>query len=244
MRLVNRDNQEKLYLQLAGIIEACIARGDFAVGAQLPTEEEFCRQQGVSKAVVRAAMQELARKGYIRKIAGKGTFVQKPPSSGGVWLSLKLTENILDYGVAWDTEVVQKMSTLPPSDLREFFAMEDGAQVLKIIRVRSIGGTPVLLETAYVSQSICPGLAMEDLRASSLIEGIVETFGVPITRCADSVEATRLERREAELLNMKENDPALLLDRILYTSNDRVAAFVRALSVSTRHRITFESVRA
>jgi hypothetical protein len=36
----------------------------------------------------------------------------------------------------------------------------------------------------------------------------------------------------------------LLTDRILYTTNNRVAAFIRIISVSEDNRITFESVRS
>lgn len=244
MKIVDRQNPQKLYLQLVRILQESIERGELAVGNRLPTEEEICRQQGISKAVVRAATQELARKGLVRKIAGKGTFVQKPVSADGVRLWLKITENMLDYGVAWETEVIQKMSTVPPSDLKEFFGAESGNQVFKVIRIRKIKDEPVMLETSYVSQDLCPGLALEDLRSSSLIEIIHKKYSIPLTRCADSIEITTLEKREASLLKKKEDDSALLADRILYTTNDRVVAFIRYISIATHHRLTYESIRA
>ncbi|MBZ0254806.1 GntR family transcriptional regulator, partial [bacterium] len=107
MKIVDRQNPRKLYLQLFDVLLTAMESGELSVGSQLPTEDQLCVQQGVSKAVVRSAMQELARKGYIRKIPGKGTFVETPPSKQGVWLSTLVTENMLDYGTQWDTEVVQ-----------------------------------------------------------------------------------------------------------------------------------------
>lgn len=243
MKIVDRQNPRKLYLQLVDIFRQMIDSGERQVGDQLPTEDQICAQQGVSKAVVRAAMQELARKGYIRKIAGKGTFVEKPPQSAGIWLASKIQENILDFGVAWQTEVVQKMLSVAPADLTELFTSEKGHQVFKVIRLRYLDGQPAVLDTAYVSHDLCPGLPLEDLRANSLIEMIDQKYGIPIIRCADSLEVTTLEEREAELLGQETGDTALLADRILYTTNNRVVAFLRLISVSTQHRITFEAVR-
>jgi GntR family transcriptional regulator len=158
MRIVDRKNPRKLYLQLFDILKDTIDRGELAAGKQLPTEDQLCSRQGVSKAVVRAAMLELARKGYIRRIPGKGTFVELPAHTQGVWLSTQLTENLLDFGIAWETEVAQKMLSVAPSDLSELFLHETGHQVFKIMRIRFIQEHPVVLETAYVSHDLCPGL--------------------------------------------------------------------------------------
>jgi GntR family transcriptional regulator len=224
-------------------VKTAIEQSEIQIGSQLPTEEEMCKQQGVSKAVVRSAMQELTRIGYVQKIPGKGTFVLKPAAAQGARLVLKLTENILDYGVNWTTEVVQKMSTVPPSDMTNFFKLETANQIFQITRIRHIKEEPVLLESAYISNDLCPGLAIEDLRTASLLDIIYNKYSVPFTRCADSIEVTKLEKRESDLLRKDEDDQALLHDRILYTTNDRVVAFIRNLCISKYHRITFESQR-
>lgn len=244
MRIVDRDNPRKLYLQMVDILREAIENGELGVGDQVPTEDQLCKAQGVSKAVIRNAMQDLARRGFIRKIAGKGTFVEKPVEDKGVWLSTRLTENLLDFGMEWDTEVVQKMLSVAPSDISELFALETGHQVFKVIRVRSLEGEPAVLDTQFVSHDLCPGLPLEDLRTNSMVTILSEKYGIPIIRCADSLEVTNLDAREADLLNRDEGSPALLADRILYTSNNRVVAFIRVLNVSTSHRITFESVRS
>lgn len=243
MKIVDRQNPRKLYLQLLDVLLSAMESGELSVGSQLPTEDHLCIQQGVSKAVVRTAMQELARKGYIRKIPGKGTFVETPPSKQGVWLSTLITENMLDYGTQWDTEVVQKMLTISPSDLTDLFAQETGHQVFKVLRLRSIDGEPVALELAYVSHDLCPGLPLEDLRGQSLIDIITQKYGIPIVRAADSYEVTTVDERESQLLQKDHGDHVLLADRILYTSNNRVVGFMRTINASTKHRITVESVR-
>lgn len=244
MRIIDRKNPKKLYLQLVDVIQRAIESSELAVNEQLPTEDALCEQQGVSKAVVRAAMQELARMGYIEKIPGKGTFVRKPVVTDGVWLWVELNERFLDFGLDWSTEVLQKMLSVAPTELMELFSMETGHQVFKISRLRSIKEEPVALETAYITHDLCPGIPLEDLRACSLFELITKRHGLAIIRSADSIGLTTLDRREAGLLKKREGETALLMDRILYTMGNRVVAFIRVLVTSDDHRITYQSVRS
>ncbi len=243
MRLVDRNNPQKLYLQLAHSITEAIERAEWAVGDKLPIERDLCTQHGVSLAVVRAAMQELARAGLIEKSPGKGTFVRRKARRNEITLSTTLTEMLLDFGIEWKTDVTQKMACVPPTDLAELFSQESSPEVFKVTRLRSVEDTPLLLDTAYVSNDLCPGLAFEDLRRASLFDLLQERFQVPVLRIADSLEVTTLEEREARLLKREIGQSALLLDRIAYTVSDRVVAFIRAVAITDKHRITFQSRR-
>jgi GntR family transcriptional regulator, transcriptional repressor for pyruvate dehydrogenase complex len=57
-------------------LEALIAKSP--PGHQLPTEAELCREFGVSRTSVRAAIQRLAERGYLSVEVGRGTFVRVP----------------------------------------------------------------------------------------------------------------------------------------------------------------------
>ena len=51
----NRENLQKLYVQLCDIIKRKIEGKEWGVGLQIPTEDELCRAYEVSRATVRAA---------------------------------------------------------------------------------------------------------------------------------------------------------------------------------------------
>ena len=244
MRLVDRDNPRKLYLQLCDALTEAIERGEWNVGDRLPVERDLCRQHGVSLAVVRAAMQEMAKSGLIDKKPGKGTFVRRKGKTNEINLIITLTEQYLDFGLECKTDVIQKMACVPPTDLAELFVQESRPEVFKVIRLRSVDETPVLLDTAYVSNDLCPGLAFEDLRRASLFDLFQGRFGIPVQRLADSFEVTTLEEREARLLKKSAGHHALLLDRIVYTIGDRVAAFIRAVAVTDTNRISYQARRS
>lgn len=52
-----------------------IERGDYAAGAQLPSESELCRAYGVQRDTVRHALQKLVDDGLIFKRPGRGSYV-------------------------------------------------------------------------------------------------------------------------------------------------------------------------
>lgn len=69
-----RDHQP-LYRQLVGSINTRIRRGDWEIGAQLPSERDLSEQFGVSRSTVRQALEGLTRVGLLKKVQGRGTFV-------------------------------------------------------------------------------------------------------------------------------------------------------------------------
>ena len=57
-----------------------ITSGRLAPGAKLPTEVEISEQYGVSRVTVRRAVGELAERGLLARVHGRGTYVS---TSGG-----------------------------------------------------------------------------------------------------------------------------------------------------------------
>lgn len=64
-----------LSLRLKYTLRARLERGEWLVGSCIPTLHELAAEYCVSRATVRAALDELAREGLIERIRGKGTFV-------------------------------------------------------------------------------------------------------------------------------------------------------------------------
>jgi GntR family transcriptional regulator len=64
--------------QVADDIGADITSGRLAPNAKLPTELEMADQYGVARITVRRAVKELAERGLLVVIHGRGTFVAEP----------------------------------------------------------------------------------------------------------------------------------------------------------------------
>ena len=63
------------YLDLAAEMVDSIRRGVYPVGAQFPSEHEWCESHGVSRFTVRAALETLRRQGYVSRRPKIGTLV-------------------------------------------------------------------------------------------------------------------------------------------------------------------------
>ncbi len=72
---IQRDAPEPLHAQLKTLIKEAIENGRLRPGDRLPTEQQLCREFGLSRTPVRQALQELVQDGLLVRIPGRGTFV-------------------------------------------------------------------------------------------------------------------------------------------------------------------------
>ena len=73
------------YVRIADQLAADIAAGRLPLGARLPGEQELADQHGVSVSTSRRVRRELVRRGLVRALPAKGTFVIRtsPVVEGG-----------------------------------------------------------------------------------------------------------------------------------------------------------------
>lgn len=62
-------------MRLADHIDARIRAGELSLGRRLPAERDMAEEYGVAYLTVRRAMKELRRRGLIRTVVGRGTYV-------------------------------------------------------------------------------------------------------------------------------------------------------------------------
>jgi GntR family transcriptional regulator len=67
-----------VYRQLAGILRARIARGDWKVNRPLPGEQRIADEFGIARLTVRKAVHVLAEEGVVFVVPQRGTFVAEP----------------------------------------------------------------------------------------------------------------------------------------------------------------------
>jgi GntR family transcriptional regulator len=72
---LKKQSRLPLSLKLKYVLRARLERGEWALGARIPTLLELVAEYGVSRATVRAALDELETEGLIQRTRGKGTFV-------------------------------------------------------------------------------------------------------------------------------------------------------------------------
>ena len=71
------------YRQLAAILKARIARGDWTEGRPIASETRLVQEYGIARTTVRRALDVLVEEQVVWKVQGRGTYVGQPPAAEG-----------------------------------------------------------------------------------------------------------------------------------------------------------------
>ncbi len=118
--------REKLSVQVSRQIEQAILEARFAPDSLLPSEAELCRSFGVSRTVIREALQQLKARGMVRSKPGSGSYVSAV-SLGDLercleQLSRRSVEaraflELLDLRLLIEVELVSRVAAAPSEKL-------------------------------------------------------------------------------------------------------------------------------
>ena len=141
---IKTDNRH-LYLQVMDRIKQDISLGIYKEKERLPSEFEWAKQLGVSRATLREALRVLEEENVIIRRHGVGTFVSpKPLFTSGIEQLNSVTYMIKQAGMEPGT-ILLNSSTLHPTeaDCKRFSCQSD-EEIVAIERVRTANGNPVV----------------------------------------------------------------------------------------------------
>jgi GntR family transcriptional regulator len=246
-KIVDRESQQKLYVQIYSILKEKIEKHDWQNNNQIPTEDDLCKIYQVSKATVRMAISELVRTGYLKKQQGKGTFVTSALPDLGIAMKTRLTENVLGEGVKVKKELIERGLRELSGDIRTIlrFAEKDDKNddLFYILCRRLVDGEPAYLEESFVPLAMFPGIPNEDVCAKPLYDLIQEKGLLKIFKVVQTIELSELKAEAASLLRVSESTPALLLHRLLIGSDAQPIAYTRLLGIGKKYKIQTEFER-
>jgi GntR family transcriptional regulator len=78
--VINREGATPIYVQVADVIAARIASGEYAPDRPIPSEIHLQQEFGIARDTVRAAVGLLRERGLVVTVRGKGTYVGPAPS--------------------------------------------------------------------------------------------------------------------------------------------------------------------
>ena len=236
MELIDREDHQKLYLQLLHIIKRKIEGGEWPVGSQIPTEEELCAMFNVSRATVRTAVLELVRQGYLKRQQGKGTFIHKNILSDGLAMLTNLKELMFEEGIDLTTKVMARTVMMPVDDLDVKLNIPPDKHIIYIKRLYSVDEEPVLLQETYVPYHLCPLLLEDDIEHHSLFDIFEKNYGIKITKVDNHIDITHLTLNEGRAIGLGEGTAAILLTQHFYSGDTLI---MYAQSVKRPDRFQF-----
>jgi GntR family transcriptional regulator len=230
-----------MYMQLKAIIASQIQRGDLGSHEKLPSERELARAYGISRMTVRHALNSMVREGQLYTEPGRGVFVSDPRLALDVRVSLAgFSEDIVRSGSVPSSIVIEAGLIRATEYLAGILRTPEGAELVKLERLRMVNGVPVALHTAHLPHSLCPGILERDLAAESLMHILGKRYGLELARAEQTVRATLADFRERQLLNLPDPSPVLGVERTTYLDTGEVVEFAHGVYCGEWYRLQFE----
>ena len=104
---IDRGSSIPYYVQLMEALGEEIEARRWKPGDQLPPEQELCTLFGVSRTVVRQALQQLEFEGLVVRERGRGTFVAEPKIS-----STSLVHSLMGFYEDMEKRGIQMVSDM------------------------------------------------------------------------------------------------------------------------------------
>jgi len=234
-----KPNKSPLHEQLTTIIEQAIHNGTLQPGDLLPAEMEMCEWMGISRTTVRQAFSRLGEKGLIERIKGKGTFVALPKLNRSLNRLNSFSDEIRSMGLDSDSKVLAFSCIDTPKDVQECFD-KPVKQVYKIVRMRTVNGIPLTIETVYLPVIMVDGLTKKMLDHSSLYDLLREQYGIVSARASETYNATTINEEQAEILKCPIGIGAFYVTRLSRDTNGRIFELANILVRGDRCRYEVE----
>ncbi len=231
-----------LYYQLQEIIRSRIEGGHWQPGEHIPTENELCKEFNLSKGTVRQALSSLVSEGALYRRRGMGCYVANPKMAQDI-LSIAGFTAYAKQTLGWEltSELIAVNVIQASTALAEKLRIPQGSDVVEIRKVKHSEKGVFFLVTTYVPSVNSPGLELEDhANGGSLFKLLQEKYGFHIAKVNGWFEPVLTSEYEANLLKVEKGSPAMMFERIRYTTADRPLMLSKHIIRGDICRLTFE----
>ena len=211
------------------------------VGTAIPSERQLSADLGVSRLTLRAALDDLAREGYLVRRRGSGTYVQQPKIAQELTMT-SFSDDMRRRGMVPGSRTLSLTTTLAGARLGRFLQVSPSEQILVIKRLRLADGETMAIETLHIPKAIVPGLGPKDLDGS-FYELLRVRYGILIASGTQSIEPTVTNEEESAALGVPLHSPAFLFERTSRDEAGRTVEFVQSVYRGDRYRIVTELSR-
>ncbi|MDR3517203.1 MAG: GntR family transcriptional regulator [Azospirillaceae bacterium] len=222
---LSSDSPLPLYLQLARHLRRLMQGGQLdAVGA-LPGERDLAESFGVSRVTVRKALHELTNEGLLSQRQGAGTFINPAPHVEQRLSTLtSFTDDMVSRGLTAGSSWLEH--TISAATPEEALALDlsPGATVSRLRRQRLADGIPVAIELAIVPTRFLP----DPTEVQGSLYEKLRVLGYPPFRALQRLRAVKMPADVAPLLDAREGDAALYIERRTLLENGCPIEFVRS----------------
>lgn len=212
---------------LRGMVDVAVTQGL----EKLPAERGLADRLGVSRNMVRRALEILESEGAVVRSPGRGggAFITAVTDSAPVSPTLfdaherklerdlnaikGIPQMLAEQGFEATTRVLSESIEPASPGIAAALRLRDGAPVVSLLRLRLADGQPLSLERMFLDAELFPDL-LDHSPIGSLYALLAAQYGVTVATAEEQVEVVEASRQVATLLDLKPWAPVLALRRV------------------------------
>jgi GntR family transcriptional regulator len=206
------------------------------VGDAIPSERQLSADLGVSRLTLRAALDDLAREGYLVRKRGAGTYVSEPKIAQELTMT-SFTDDMRRRGMRPASLTLDLRITPAGARLGRLLHLSPSEPVLVARRLRLADGESMAIETIHVREHHVPGRTAQDLEQHSFYELLRDRYGIVIVGGDQTIEPTVTDEDESEALGVPLHSPAFRFERITHSETGEIVEFVESIYRGDRYRL-------
>ncbi|MDT0477246.1 GntR family transcriptional regulator [Streptomyces sp. DSM 41014] len=221
---IDRQSSTPYYQQLVDLLERRLASAEIPPGRRLPSENDLCKEYGLSRATVRQALQVLESRGRATRIAGRGVFAVRPATAADDGWTVRRPEDFLENALGHRNRSVRtRVLAHGPAVLPEFacgaLRLPEGTTGYALVRLRTLDGVPALYGVHYSPPALAPVVAAstEVLAGRASLGLALAGAGYPLGGAHRSARAVTPPAEAAEALGIAPATPTLHIRRTSWT---------------------------
>ena len=237
---IHRHADAPLWMQLKSILQSQIQSGTLPPDSQLHSEHELCSLYGVSRTVVREALNELVHDRFVYRIQGKGTFISgRKEEQDYAGSNIGFSGEMIGKGRKVMTKVLTQVLAQPDAQKRKMLRLTGSQLVVQIRRLMSIDGQVRLLVDMAFPADLVGGLEHASLKNRSIYDVLKRRYGLVPSSSERWIDAILPTEQQAVLLEVPVGTPLIAMESCAYLANGQPFEYYYAIHRSDISRLHF-----
>jgi len=204
-----------LYRQVRDALIRRIVDGAWLPGQPLPSEMQLAADLGVSQGTVRKALDAMASENLVVRRQGRGTYVARHDDERVLFQFFKLVPDEGERSFP-QSQVLSCIAAPASAAEAELLRLKPATRIIRIFRIRSIEGRPVVAETLSLPEALFPGLS--DMELPNNLYGLYAmSFGLSVASTTEKLKAVSATSEDASALQVAPGTALLEIDRVAFS---------------------------
>lgn len=238
------DYRMPIYLQIKDAIVKKIEAKEYLPGEAIPSERKLADIYGVNRMTVKNAINSLVEEGFLYRMQGKGTFVQKENTQKLAWGNddQGLGAMLREKGVSRKDKVVVKGLLKAFNYLGSKLGLAKYEDVYVLHRVRYANGEPFAVEYCYVPFKYFEDIDTHNFEQTSVYEYMKSKNHFP-SDFNQKLTIIEAGERLAKLMEIPYSKPVYCLNLISKDQNGTIIEYTETYINYEKAVFSFEAKR-